>query len=160
MVIKVHVRFLQFLKIVFLFLILISHVSCEVKERLVDQSDREVASPGPYEKIHNLSGTVILKPWSKSSESWNAGGGSYYVLDVGDAKIMEFSAKEGVIIRFGEGMTPKDFEGLIGKRVELTGHYVPKKAVKEPRGQYPVGIDRKPVPRGSGFKVQSFKLIQ
>ncbi len=160
MVIKVHVRSLQFLKIVFLFSILILHVSCEVKERIVDQSDREVVGPGPYEKIHNLSGTVILKPWSKSSESWNAGGGSYYVLDVGDAKIMEFSAKEGVIIRFGEGVSPKDFEELIEKRVQLTGHYVPKEAVTEPRGQYPVGIGGKPAPRGSGFKVQSFKLIQ
>tara|TARA_B110000014_G_C20079484_1_gene563867 strand:+ start:1052 stop:1447 length:396 start_codon:yes stop_codon:yes gene_type:complete len=131
-----------------------------VKEQLVNQPTEELADLGPYEKIHRLSGTVILKPWSKSSESWNAGGGSYYVLNVGETKIMEFSAKEGVIIRFGEGVTPKDFEGLIGKRVELTGHYVPKKAVKEARGQYPVGIDRRPIPRGSGFKVQSFKIIQ
>lgn len=158
--IKVSVQFLQCLKIFFLLSVLILHVSCEVKEQLVDQPAEELADLGPYEKIHRLSGTVILKPWSKSSESWNAGGGSYYVLNVGETKIMEFSAKEGVIIRFGEGVTPKDFEGLIGKRVELTGHYVPKKAVKEARGQYPVGIDRKPIPRGSGFKVQSFKIIQ
>ena len=158
--IKVSVQFLQCLKIFFLLSVLILHVSCEVKEQLVDQPTEELADLGPYEKIHRLSGTVILKPWSKSSESWNAGGGSYYVLNVGETKIMEFSAKEGVIIRFGEGVTPKDFEGLIGKRVELTGHYVPKKAVKEARGQYPVGIDRKPIPRGSGFKVQSFKIIQ
>ena len=158
--IKVSVQFLQCLKIFFLLSFLILHVSCEVKEQLVNQPTEELADLGPYEKIHRLSGTVILKPWSKSSESWNAGGGSYYVLNVGETKIMEFSAKEGVIIRFGEGVTPKDFEGLIGKRVELTGHYVPKKAVKEARGQYPVGIDRKPIPRGSGFKVQSFKIIQ
>ena len=154
------VQFLQCLKIFFLLSFLILHVSCEVKEQLVNQPTEELADLGPYEKIHRLSGTVILKPWSKSSESWNAGGGSYYVLNVGETKIMEFSAKEGVIIRFGEGVTPKDFEGLIGKRVELTGHYVPKKAVKEARGQYPVGIDRRPIPRGSGFKVQSFKIIQ
>ncbi|RZO18171.1 MAG: hypothetical protein EVB09_02565 [Verrucomicrobiaceae bacterium] len=157
---KVSVRVSQFLGAVFLLFLLTLPVSCEVKEQLVDQSDREVAGLGPYEKIYNLSGTVILKPWSKSAESWNAGGGSYYVLDVGDAKIMEFSAKEGVIIRFGEGANAEEFEDLIGKRVELTGHYVPKEAVTEPRGQYPVGIDGKPAPRGSGFKVQSFKLIQ
>lgn len=157
---KVSVRASQFLGAVFLLFLLTLPVSCEVKEQLVDQSDREVAGLGPYEKIYNLSGTVILKPWSKSAESWNAGGGSYYVLDVGDAKIMEFSAKEGVIIRFGEGANAEEFEDLIGKRVELTGHYVPKEAVTEPRGQYPVGIDGKPAPRGSGFKVQSFKLIQ
>ena len=157
---KVSVRVSQFLGAVFLLFLLTLPVSCEVKEQLVDQSDREVAGLGPYEKIYNLSGTVILKPWSKSAESWNAGGGSYYVLDVGDAKIMEFSAKEGVIIRFGEGANAEEFEDLIGKRVDLTGHYVPKEAVTEPRGQYPVGIDGKPAPRGSGFKVQSFKLIQ
>ena len=158
--IKVSVQFLQCLKIFFLLSVLILHVSCEVKEQLVDQPTEELADLGPYEKIHRLSGTVILKPWSKSSESWNAGGGSYYVLNVGETKIMEFSAKEGVIIRFGEGVTPKAFEGLIGKRVELTGHYVPKKAGTKPRGQYPVGIDRKPIPSGSGFKIQSFKIIQ
>ena len=157
---KVSVRVSQFLRAVLLLFLLTLPVSCEVKEQLVDQSDREVAGLGPYEKIYNLSGTVILKPWSKSAESWNAGGGSYYVLDVGDAKIMEFSAKEGVIIRFGEGVNAEEFEDLIGKRVELTGHYVPKEAVTEPRGQYPVGIDGKPAPRGSGFKGQPLKLIQ
>ena len=157
---KVSVRFSQFLGAVFLLSVLILHVSCEVKEQLVDQSDGELAVPGPYEKIHTLNGTVILKPWSKSAESWNAGGGSYYVLDVGDAKIMEFSAKEGVIIRFGEGVNAGEFEGLIGKRVQLTGHYVPKEAVTEPLGQFPVGANGKPAPRGSGFKVQSFKLVQ
>ena len=160
MVMNVSVRASQFLGAVFLLFLLTLTVSCEVKEQLVDQSDREVAGSGPYEKIHNLSGTVIHKTWRKSAESWNAGGGSYYVLDVGDAKIMEFSAKEGVIIRFGEGANAEEFEDLSGKRVELTGHYVPKEAVTEPRGQFPVGANGKPAPRGSGFKVQSFKLIQ
>ncbi len=160
MVMKVRVRFLRCLSIVFFICILTLHLSCDVKERIVDRSDREVAGPGPYEKIHELSGTIILKPWSKSAESWNAGGGSYYVLDVGDEKIMEFSAKEGVIIRFGEGVNAGDFEGLIGKRVQLTGHYVPKEAVTEPLGQFPVGANGKPAPRGSGFKAQSFKLVQ
>ena len=150
----------QSLKIIFLLSALIFQISCEVKNQVMDLSAGEEVDPGPYEKIHSLSGTVILKPWSKSLESWNAGGSSYYVLDVGDAKIMEFSAKEGVIIRFDQGMTPKDFESLIGKRVELTGHYVPKETVTKPLGQYPRGIDGKPKPRGSGFKVQSFKLIQ
>ncbi len=150
----------QSLKIIFLLSALIFQISCEVKDQVMDLSAGEEADPGPYEKIHSLSGAVILKPWSKSLESWNAGGSSYYVLDVGDAKIMEFSAKEGVIIRFDQGMAPKDFESLIGKRVELTGHYVPKETGTKPRGQYPRGIDGKPKPRGSGFKVQSFKLIQ
>ena len=160
MVMKVRVRPLQCLRVAFFICILTLHVSCEVKESLSDRSGEELAVSGPYEKIHTLNGTVILKPWSKSAESWNAGGGSYYVLDVGDAKIMEFSAKEGVIIRFGEGVNAGDFEGLIGKRVQLTGLYVPKEAVSEPLGQFPVGTNGKPAPRGSGFKVQSFKLVQ
>ena len=160
MAMKMHVQSFQCLQIVTLLCALIFPVSCEEKDQLADQSIGEVASLDPYKKIHSLKGTVILKPWTKSSESWNAGGSSYYVLDVGGAKIMEFSAKEGVIIRFDEGVSSEEFENLIGKRVELTGHYVPKKEVKKPPGQYPRGIDGKPKPRGSGFKVQSFKLIQ
>ena len=160
MAMKMHVQSFQCLQIVTLLCALIFPVSCEEKDQLAGQSIGEVASLDPYKKIHSLKGTIILKPWTKSSESWNAGGSSYYVLDVGGAKIMEFSAKEGVIIRFDEGVSSEEFENLIGKRVELTGHYVPKETVTKPLGQYPRGIDGKPKPRGSGFKVQSFKLIQ
>lgn len=40
------------------------------------------------QKIENeaviLTGVIISKPWSKSYESWNDGGGTYYVLNIGD----------------------------------------------------------------------------
>ena len=47
----------------------------------------------------SLTGKVIEKPWSKTTESWIAGGGNYYVLDVGDLEIEKPSATEGVIMR-------------------------------------------------------------
>ncbi|MCS5659517.1 MAG: hypothetical protein NZ842_03830, partial [Dehalococcoidia bacterium] len=59
---KMHVQSFQCLQIVTLLCALIFPVSCEEKDQLADQSIGKVAGPGPYEKIHNLRGTVILKP--------------------------------------------------------------------------------------------------
>ena len=49
-----------------------------------------------------LTGIVISKAWAKTYESWNAGSGTYYVLDIGDAELDQEnrSAEEGVILHF------------------------------------------------------------
>ena len=86
---------------VFLFFLIVVQSGCNV----INPSNSEdfpsgSSSLGKYEKIHKISGSIILKPWSKTQESWIAGGGEYFVLDVGGADIVEYSANEGVIIRF------------------------------------------------------------
>ena len=118
------------------------------------------SSLGKYQKIHKISGSILLKPWSKTQESWIAGGGEYFVLDVGGADIVEYSANEGVIIRFEKDVIEDRFKSLIGKKVELIGNFIPNKPTKvDPFSQYPVDVHGDPLPSGAGFNVHSFRLL-
>ena len=146
---------------VFLFFLIVIQSGCNVINPSNNEGLRSVSSElGKHEKLHKISGSILLKPWSKTQESWNAGGGEYLVLDVGGADIVEYSADEGVIIRFGTEVSDNEFKKLVGRRVELTGNYVSKKPVQvDPHSQYPTDINGEPLHRGSGFKVQSYRII-
>ena len=134
----------------------------------------------------DLTGKVIKKPWVKSFESWNAGGSEYYVLDVGDQTVPgqasngqssatsshipqeQRSAREGVILRPSEAITFEDFRKYVGKRVIVTGSYLPGKPYKPTPGkieQMPISMDPMtgetvyPI-RGSGFRVDKITIIE
>ncbi len=108
-----------------------------------------------------LQGTVIRKPWTKSFESWNAGGSEYYVLDVGDARIQRRSAKEGVILRPTDAVPFQAFEKIKGKRVTMRGPFVEGEPFIPPEDsleQHPTSGDPdEPVLRGSGSEVHEIK---
>ena len=133
------------------------------------------AGDGGQQKLQALQGTVVRKPWSKTFESWNAGGGEYYILDVGDAKLPKGrrSAKEGVILRPSKAVQVERFAEFKGKRVVVRGRFLDGKLYKpaNPEEQYPVersiviGADGKaavgpdrPALRGSGFEVIEIRL--
>ena len=104
--------------------------------------------------------SIILKPWSKTQESWIAGGGEYFVLDVGGADIVEYIANEGVIIRFENDVIEDRFKSLVGKKVEPTGNFIPNEPTKvDPFSQYPVDDHGNQLPSGAGFNVHSFILL-
>ncbi|NES06297.1 MAG: hypothetical protein F6K22_27880 [Okeania sp. SIO2F4] len=109
----------------------------------------------------SLTGKVIEKPWSKSVESWIAGGGNYYVLDVGDLEIEKRSAEEGVILRFSEAIAFETFAEYVGEKVEIKGEYVDSKPYqpKSAYESYPMGMDGRPLPRGAGFKVYEIRVL-
>jgi hypothetical protein len=102
-----------------------------------------------------LSGVVIKKPWTKNIESWNAGGGDYYVLDVGDAEIGDRSAEEGVILRPSDAVSMAQLEQFVGRTVAVSGEYIAAQPYvpESPMESYPTDINGNPLPRGSGFKV-------
>jgi hypothetical protein len=102
-----------------------------------------------------LVGKIIKKPWSKSGESWRAGGSEYYVLDVGGAQVEERTAEVGVILRASDAVSMEQIAAAAGSEVEVSGVYVPDMPYEpqNPGEQYPMGMDGKPVPRGGGFKV-------
>ncbi|NET79184.1 MULTISPECIES: hypothetical protein [Okeania] len=108
-----------------------------------------------------LTGTVIEKPWSKTTESWIAGDGNYYVLDIGDLEIEKRSAEEGVILHVSEAIAFENFAEYVGKTVEAKGEYVDSKPYqpKSAYGSYPMGMDGIPLPRGAGFKVYEIKVL-
>ena len=146
---------------VFLFFLIMIQSGC-VQINLSNTEDFPLGSSslGKYQKIHKISGSILLKPWSKTQESWIAGGGEYFVLDVGGADIVEYSANEGVIIRFEKDVIEDHFKSLVGKKVELIGNFMPNKPTKvDPFSQYPVDVHGDPLPSGAGFNVHSFRLL-
>ena len=101
-----------------------------------------------------LVGTVIKKPWTKSAESWNAGGSDYFVLDVGDAPVEKRTAAEGVLLIPAGDIRFEGLEAWVGKRVMVRGDYVEGRPPKIPeRSQFPTGPDGEPAPQGAGFEV-------
>ena len=146
---------------VFLSFLIVNQSGC-VQINLSNSEDYPSSSTnlGKYEKIHKISGSILLKPWSKTQESWIAGGWEYFVLDVGAADIVEYSAEQGVIVRFEEDVIADRFILLVGKKVEPTGNFIPNKPTKvDPFSQYPVDVHGNPLPSGVGFNVYSFRLL-
>lgn len=108
-----------------------------------------------------LTGRIIVKPWSKTAESWNAGGSEYYVLDVGDAEIEQRSAEEGVILLSSEQVSMEKFAEYVGKSVKVTGIYVLAMPYQpeNPMESFPIDMNGQPLPRGGGFQVYSLTEI-
>jgi hypothetical protein len=111
-----------------------------------------------------LHGTVIRKPWTKSQESWNAGGSEYYVLDVGEPRIQQWSTKEGVILRPTDAVPFQALKKFNGTRVTVRGRFVegaPFVLREDSAGQYPLPAEPgKPVLRGSGFEVYRIESVE
>ena len=124
-----------------------------------------------------LTGTIIEKPWAKSGESWNAGGGKYFVLDVGTRGQMiddgiiprnRRTANEGVILKPSKQIQYEQFSLYTGRHVRITGEYVDGKPYVPPSDH----IEQMPVPhensltgkleypiRGSGFRVEKIIIL-
>jgi len=114
-------------------------------------------------ELVTITGVVISKPWSKSYESWNAGGGTYYVLDVGDAELDDAnrSAEEGVILRGSDEVNWENFADYEGQTVQVEGYFVEAQPYvpQNPMEQYPTGMNGEPLPRGSGFQVYAIEIL-
>lgn len=125
------------------------------------ESTPKAETPRAKTKEDVLQGTVLRKEWSKSYESWNAGGSEYFVLDVGDATLKERSAAEGVILRPSQQASLDVFAKYVDKRVKVSGRFVAGKPyVPMDEGEsYPLGEDGKPAVRGSGFVVSQIELL-
>ena len=144
-----------------------SQKSPEHKGRPITVSEIRKQGSEPEADTVVLEGTLIRKGWSKTGESWNAGGSHYYVLDVGSAVISHRNAKEGVILRPSDSVPFDDFERFKDHRVAVVGRFVEGKPWT-PGGveveQHPMPVTTPvageiiPVRRGSGFQV--FEIIR
>lgn len=125
------------------------------------ETQAETVNIGQNSQRVTLTGVVIKKPWMKNSESWNAGGGDYYVLDVGEAEVADRSAEEGVILRASDAVSMEAFEEFLGDRVQVQGEYVAAQPYEpeSPMESYPTDMEGKPLPRGSGFQVYQITAI-
>lgn len=75
--------------------------------------------PGPSEK---LSGQLQKKPWTKSTQSYCAGGSEYFVIK---------TSKEEIVLENQSGL---DLATMSEKQVEITGKLVTRK-VKAPEDE-------------------------
>lgn len=100
-------------------------------------------------KSETLSGKLIEKPWTKSTQSYCAQGSDYFVLEVNGAEH---------VLAFSSSMTDK-LKANAGKKVSLTGSFETKTikaADNDPMSQRPVTSS----PDGSdeGFTCTVFKV--
>lgn len=120
----------------------------------------KIAQKG-HSSMVTLIGVVLKKPSTMTEEAWRAGGGEYYVLDVGNSPVQERSATEGVILRPSSAVTLDSFEEYVGKQVQVQGEYLPLETYvpQSPVESYPTDLYGRPLPRGGGFQVMSIDLI-
>ena len=60
---------------VFLFFLIVNQSGCvQINLSNIEDYPSSSRNLGKYEKIHKISGSILLKPWSKTQESWIAGG--------------------------------------------------------------------------------------
>ena len=89
----------------------------------------------------SFSGTLLKKPWSKTTQSYCAGGSDYFVLKVGEEEI--------VLQRGGSDKTREAFFGKwVGKKVKIQGKKKEKKITNtDPMEQKPITFssDGKPI---------------
>jgi hypothetical protein len=116
---------------------------------------------GLLDDLRTLRGKVIRKPWSKTYESWNAGGSDYYVLAVDASAVpaAKRSAKEGVILRASGAAGVEAFKKHKDRLVVAVGRFVEGKPYKPPAGsteQRPSGWTL----RGSGFQVLDIRAAK
>lgn len=116
-----------------------------------------------------LTGVVIRKEWSKSYESWNAGGSEYYVLEIENPESLPSKrmARQVVVLRPSASVPFERFADVVGKRIRCRGVFVPgapytpsKDSVEQmpsPVTDPMTGKAAYPI-RGSGFQVHSIEL--
>jgi hypothetical protein len=103
-----------------------------------------------------LTGTVQHRMAAMNDETWMAGGGDYYVLDVGTAPVKDKTSDVGVILKPSTTVTADDLGKLDGQTVEVHGVYVaPTTPTKAPEGAFPMGANGGPAPSGGGFAVST-----
>ncbi|MFN5321422.1 MAG: hypothetical protein ACK49R_11460 [Planctomycetota bacterium] len=128
------------------------------------------SQPGGAASETILRGEVIRKEWSKSDESFNAGGSEYYVLKVPESLVPanRRTAKEGVVLLSSAAVSFGRFAELVGKEVECRGEFVDGKKFHPPQDsveQFPVGGvteqagEKMEVIVGAGFAVNAIEPI-
>ena len=127
---------------------------------------RSTVKPGETTTV--LTGVVLRKEWSKSYESFNAGGSEYYVLKIDNNAIPanKRTATEGVILRPSKDVPFERFANLVGQTVTCRGNFVDGKPYAPPTD----GIEQVPSSHvnpitgetvrpivGSGFQVRAIE---
>ena len=120
--------------------------------------------------FESLTGVVIRKPWTKSRESWEAGGSEYYVLKIEDFALPseKRTAKGSVILRESKALPFERFTNFVGQSVICKGEFVtgkpyipPADSAEQVPSPVPIFLgESEPPLRGGGFKVYAITRIE
>ncbi|GAA5504612.1 hypothetical protein [Novipirellula caenicola] len=139
-----------------------SCVGCEsgpIKSVEIDETQ-----PPASIEIDVLEGVVLHKEWTKSEESWNAGGADYFVLDTGTAPVKQRSAKEGVLLIPTPTVPVRSLAEHVQKRVRISGQYTKgepfEPSDEEQYSQRPQSHGQSRILRGAGFTVSSIQELR
>ncbi|KAJ1617324.1 hypothetical protein T492DRAFT_1100571 [Pavlovales sp. CCMP2436] len=117
-----------------------------------------IASPAPAPQAAVSGAAVVVcgsiqhKSWSKTPESWDAGGSDYYTITLDGAHA---GFDESMILRTpaDESIGASSFAQWAGKHACAKGTLAESQpwVQTHPWEQFPVGAGGQPLPRGSGF---------
>lgn len=122
-----------------------------------EPSDESPAALPVSVKTEVVQGTLVHRPWSKSMESFAAGGSDYFAVERG-----QHGEGPRVVVLPSDQVPRERLLALVGKRIELKGERVaPRPFVPEPGAQYPVGMDGQPAVKavGGGLRALSVKPL-
>ncbi|MGV2341551.1 MAG UNVERIFIED_CONTAM: hypothetical protein LVR18_48800 [Planctomycetaceae bacterium] len=104
-----------------------------------------------------LSGILLKKDWTKTFESWQAGGSEYYVLQAENTPDWLRTAKEGAVLIPTEKVPATVLDKFVGRPVNVTGRYFPGTLFKAPDhlSQYPSGAVEQQYYQGKGVRLSA-----
>lgn len=105
-----------------------------------------------------LCGGVSRRPWAKTAQSWDAGGGEYYLMEMDPPYAEQHPEYRGsIILRPSDdgSVTEQHFAQWNARHLCVRGQLLHASAFRPEYAweQYPVGADGNPSPRGSGIRV-------
>jgi hypothetical protein len=123
------------------------------------QEVKAAAPEGAVEAV--LEGTIEKRPWSKTGESWNAGGSDYYVLVVSKGEVLKRSARGGVILRVSDKVTEEQLDAAIDAKVRIKGLFLPDtEYTPHDMEPHPISMDGGPIMRAGGFQALTLKVLK
>jgi hypothetical protein len=121
-------------------------------------TNERVVATGAEDEL-KLSGILLKKGWTKTFESWQAGGSEYYVLQAENTPDWLRTAKEGAVLIPTEKVPATVLDKFVGRPVNVTGRYFPGTLFKAPdtRSQYPNEAVEQQYYQGKGVRLSAIE---
>jgi hypothetical protein len=121
-------------------------------------ANERVRATGAEDEL-KLSGILLKKGWTKTFESWQAGGSEYYVLQAENTPARLRTAKEGAVLIPTEKVPATVLDKFVGRPVNVTGRYFPGTLFKVPdtRSQYPSVAVEQQYYQGKGVRLSAIE---
>ena len=133
--------------------------SAAVAPDAAPEGANERVLPTAAEDELKLSGILLKKGWTKTFESWQAGGSDYYVLQAENTPDWLRTAKEGAVLIPTENVPATVLDKFVGRPVNVTGRFFRGTLFKAPdtRSQYPSNAVEQQYYQGKGVRLSAIE---